>query len=104
MSERIRNRRPATFKLDDPAVVVMDGDDSSRPARGSVRITPEPDPALPAPLDHAPPAPVRRGFRWGGGLLGCGGSFLCGWHDDLPESLKVGNLLAPPGFEQTSLA
>ena len=65
MSERIRNRRPATFKLDDPAVVVMDGDDSSRPARGSVRITPEPDPALPVPLDHAPPAPVRRGFRWG---------------------------------------
>jgi putative membrane protein len=65
MSERIRNRRPATFKLDDPAVVVMDGDDSSRPARGSVRITPEPDPALPVPLDHTPPAPVRRGFRWG---------------------------------------
>jgi putative membrane protein len=66
MSERNRNRRPATFKLDDPAVIVMDSDDSSRPSRGSVRITPEPDPALlPVPLDQAPPAPLRRGFRWG---------------------------------------
>jgi putative membrane protein len=64
MSERIR--RPATFKLDDPAVVVIDGDDSSRPARGSVRITPEADPALlPVPLDQTPPTLARRGFRWG---------------------------------------
>src|SRR4051794_40122541 len=66
MTERIRNRRPATFKLDDPAVVVVDSDDTSRPGRGSVRITPEPDPALlPVPLDEAPPTPLRHGFRWG---------------------------------------
>jgi putative membrane protein len=66
MTERIRNRRPATFKLDDPAVVVMDSDDPSRPGRGSVRITPEPDPSLlPVPLDQTPPIPLHRGFRWG---------------------------------------
>ncbi len=65
MSEKTPHRRPATFKLDDPGVVVMDPDDSSRPARGTVHITPEPDPALlPVPID-APLVPVRRGFRWG---------------------------------------
>ena len=65
MSEKTPHRRPATFKLDDPGVVVMDPDDSSRPARGTVQITPEPDPALlPVPID-APLVPVRRGFRWG---------------------------------------
>jgi hypothetical protein len=32
---------------------------------------------------------LRRGFRRGGGLLGCGGGFL-GWRDDdLPDPLKV---------------
>src|SRR6476659_211005 len=65
MSEKTPHRRPATFKLDDPGVVVMDPDNSSRPARGTVQITPEPDPALlPVPID-APLVPVRRGFRWG---------------------------------------
>ncbi len=65
MSEKTPHRRPATFKLDDPGVVVMDPDDSSRPARGTVHVTPEPDPALlPVPID-APLVPVRRGFRWG---------------------------------------
>jgi putative membrane protein len=43
----------------------MDPDDASRPARGTVQITPEADPAqLPVPID-APLLPVRRGFRWG---------------------------------------
>src|SRR3981189_550198 len=65
MSEKTPHRRPATFKLDDPGVVVMDSDDTGRPARGTVRITPESDPSLlPVPID-APLVPVRRGFRWG---------------------------------------
>ena len=65
MSERPPHRRPATFKLDDPAVIVMDPDDASRPSRGTVHITPETDPALlPVPIE-APALPVQRGFRWG---------------------------------------
>ena len=54
MSERSQHRRPATFKLDDPGVIVMDGDDASRPARGTVHVTPETDPALlPVPIEAA---------------------------------------------------
>ena len=34
MSERPRNRKPATFKLDDPSVVVTDPNEEGRPARG----------------------------------------------------------------------
>ncbi len=65
MSERPHHRRPATFKLDDPGVIVMDPDDSSRPSRGTVHITPEADPALlPVPVE-APILDARRGFRWG---------------------------------------
>lgn len=65
MSEKTPHRRPATFKLDDPGVIVMDPEDTGRPARGTVHITPEADPALlPVPID-APLVPARRGFRWG---------------------------------------
>jgi putative membrane protein len=65
MSERPPHRRPATFRLDDPGVTVMDPDDSRRPSRGTVHITPEADPALlPVPLE-TPIVPVQRGFRWG---------------------------------------
>ena len=65
MSERPPHRRPATFKLDDPGVTVVDADDSGRAARGAIRIMPEADPAmLPVPLEM-PPIPARRGFRWG---------------------------------------
>jgi putative membrane protein len=65
MNERSPHRRPATFKLDDPSVVVMDPDEQGRLARGTVRVTPEPDPALlPVPLE-APMLPARPGFRWG---------------------------------------
>jgi putative membrane protein len=65
MSERSHHRRPATFKLDDPSVTVMDPNDASRPPRGTVRVTPEVDPALlPVPLE-APIVPVQRGFPWG---------------------------------------
>src|SRR5689334_778225 len=63
MSEK--TRRPATFKLDDANVVVVDLDEPGRVARGTVRITPEADPAqLPVPIE-APPVPARRGFGWG---------------------------------------
>ena len=64
MSER--TRRPQTFKLDDPHVTVIDADQvSDRLARGTIRVTPEPDPALlPVPLDE-PAVPARRAFRWG---------------------------------------
>jgi putative membrane protein len=66
MSERSSHRRPATFKLDDPGVIVVDPDDASRPSRGTVHITPEADPALlPVPIE-APIIPAPRGFRWGG--------------------------------------
>jgi putative membrane protein len=65
MSEKTPHRRPATFKLDDPGVVVMDPDDTGHPARGTVRITPEADPALLPVLIDTPLVPVRRGFRWG---------------------------------------
>src|ERR1700742_1433356 len=65
MSERSPHRRPQTFKLDDPGVVVRDADEHGKLARGAVRVTPEPDPALlPVPID-APLLPARRGFRWG---------------------------------------
>ncbi len=65
MSERSPHRRPATFKLGDPGVVVMDPDEQGRLARGTVRVTPEPDPALlPVPLE-APMLPARPSFRWG---------------------------------------
>ena len=65
MSERPNHRRPVTFKLDDPGVIVMDPDDSSRPSRGTVHVTPEADPALlPVPIE-APILPPQRGFRWG---------------------------------------
>jgi putative membrane protein len=65
MSEKTPHRRPATFKLDDPGVFVIDPHDTGHPARGTVHITPEADPALlPVPID-APLVPVRRGLRWG---------------------------------------
>ena len=64
MSEKTP-RRPATFKLDDTNVVVMDAEETGRLARGTVRVTPEADPAqLPVPLD-VPLVPGRRGLRGG---------------------------------------
>lgn len=65
MSERTHHRKPATFKLDDPGVIVMDADETGRPPRGTVRVTPETDPALlPVPIE-APLVPAQRGFPWG---------------------------------------
>jgi putative membrane protein len=57
-------RRPATFRLDDPGVVVTHAEETMRLGRGGIQITPEPDPAtLPVPLEA--PVVARRGFRWG---------------------------------------
>ncbi|MGO4716717.1 YcjF family protein [Bradyrhizobium sp. 2TAF24] len=65
MNDRPTHRRPATFKLDDPHVVVMSPDDDSRAVRGTVQVVPEPEPAaLPVPRDDGLLAPPR-GFRWG---------------------------------------
>jgi putative membrane protein len=64
MSERSKHRKPATFRLDDPDVVVVDAEEAGRPVRGVVQVTPESDPAqLPVVLETA--APVKRRFRWG---------------------------------------
>src|SRR5258707_13989395 len=65
MSERSHHRRPATFKLDDPGVIVMDADDASRPPRGTVHVTPEDEPTLmPVPVE-TPILRPQRGFGWG---------------------------------------
>ena len=64
MNDRSKPRRPATFRLDDPDVVVTEADETSRLGRTTIQITPEPDPqALPVPIETALPA--RRGFPWG---------------------------------------
>jgi putative membrane protein len=64
MSDRPKQRRPATFRLDDPGVVVIDADEAGKPARGTVQITPEHEPAqLPVPIETS--AVPRRGFGWG---------------------------------------
>jgi putative membrane protein len=73
MSERTPPRKPQTFRLDDPGVVVVDAEDASRTLRGTIQITPEADPAqLPVPIETR--LPERRGFRWGavfwGGVAG----------------------------------
>jgi len=64
MSER--TRKPVTFKLDDPAVIVMDPDETSRPSRGTVHVMPEADPALLPVALEAPVVMRRGGLRWGG--------------------------------------
>ncbi|MGM4904365.1 YcjF family protein [Tardiphaga sp. 866_E4_N2_1] len=75
-----RTRRPATFRLDDPHVTVMDADeDAGHLKRGTIRITPEADPmAMPVVIDE-PLRPVRSGFRWGTLFwTGLGGLVLLG--------------------------
>ncbi|MBR0893358.1 TIGR01620 family protein [Bradyrhizobium tropiciagri] len=65
MNEKTPPRRPATFKLDDPGVVVMDPEEAGRLTRGTIQIVPEAESAqLPVPID-TPLLPERRGFRWG---------------------------------------
>jgi putative membrane protein len=63
MNGREKHRRPATFRLDDPDVVMIDAEDATRPGRGTIQITPEAEPLqLPLPLET--PAAPRRGFGW----------------------------------------
>lgn len=83
-----RTRRPATFRLDDPHVTVMDGDDDiGRLARGAIRITPEPEPQLPVAIEE-PLRPTRKGFGWGTLLWSAlGGLVLLG------AGLGVANLI-----------
>ncbi len=64
MSERSKPRRPATFRLDDPSVVLADADDTTHPFRGSIQVTPDLDPAL-LPVVIEPAILPRRRFRWG---------------------------------------
>jgi len=73
-------RRPQAFRLDDPHVVVAD-DETTRAARGTVRVVPEPENFdLPAPVAPVAPAlPARRKPPWGalfwsalGGLVALG--------------------------------
>jgi len=65
MSERSPYRRPATFKLDDPDVIVTDGSEEGRPARGTIHITPENEqPQLPVTIE-ATIVPAEPRFRWG---------------------------------------
>ena len=64
MNDRPQQRRPATFRLDDPGVVVTEADETARLGRATIQITPEHDPAtLPVPI--APALPARRGLPWG---------------------------------------
>ena len=88
MSEKTPHRRPATFKLDDPGVIVMGPDETGRPARGTVHITPEADPALlPVPIE-APRVLARRGFRWGSLFWSAAGGLVL-----LASGLGVVNLV-----------
>lgn len=84
-----RPRRPATFKLDDPNVQVIDADDDGgRLARGAVRIMPEADPlSLPVALEPALPR-AGRGFHWGRLLGGATAGLVI-----MAAGLGVSNLL-----------
>lgn len=64
MNDRSQQRKPATFRLDDPGVVVTQADETSRISRGTIQITPEPDPST-LPVLIEPALPSRRGFPWG---------------------------------------
>lgn len=94
------HRKPATFKLDHPGVILRDADDDAvRPARGTIQITPDPDPSqYPVPIEQALP-PAKQGWRWGpllwsalGGLivLGTGVSVLRLIDDLFALSLGLG--------------
>lgn len=64
MNDRSKQRRPATFRLDDANVIVVESDEASKPARGTVHITPEPE-AAQLPVTIEAPVVPRRAFGWG---------------------------------------
>ncbi len=65
MTERPRKRLPATFKLDDPSVIVADPNEGGHAPRGAVRIIPESEAAsLPVALEPTI-MPAESRFRWG---------------------------------------
>jgi putative membrane protein len=58
-------RKPAAFRLDDPRVIVADpAEGSTRAARGTVRVAPEPE-HFDLPVPVAPAPPPRKRFSWG---------------------------------------
>jgi putative membrane protein len=58
-------RKPAAFRLDDPAVTVSASAEDRRQSSASIRVLPEDDAfAAPVPID-SPLPPARKGFRWG---------------------------------------
>ncbi|ABD08635.1 conserved hypothetical protein [Rhodopseudomonas palustris HaA2] len=89
MTERVPPRRPATFKLTDPSVVLIDSDESgsSRPAaqasatasstasaassasapppRARIQLAKEAEPPIVAPKPPASVINPKKGFRWG---------------------------------------
>jgi len=82
-------RKPATFKLDDPHVVVLSPEsEATRPARGTVQVRPEPEPALPVALPDQPLAPARPGLPWGAVFWTALGGLVL-----LALGLGVGNLV-----------
>ncbi|MCL2715450.1 MAG: YcjF family protein [Alphaproteobacteria bacterium] len=69
MSEHSQARRPVTFRLSDPGVIVSETDASPLLSHATVRITPEPDPAtlpVPLPVPPRPPALSWGVLFWGG--------------------------------------
>jgi len=83
------SRKPATFKLDDPHVVVLSPEDeATRPARGTVQVLPEPEPLPPAVLPDRPLAPMRPGLPWGALFFGSLGGLML-----LALGLGVSNLV-----------
>jgi len=87
MTERVPPRRPATFKLTDPSVVLIDSDDSNvggtshatasasssssasassaPPPRARVQLALEKEPPIVAPKPPAGIINPKKGFRWG---------------------------------------
>ncbi|ABE40924.1 TIGR01620 family protein [Rhodopseudomonas palustris] len=86
MTERVPPRRPATFKLTDPSVVLIDSDESSAsssssaahatasassasssapPPRARVQLAQEKEPPIVAPKPPASIINPKKGFRWG---------------------------------------
>lgn len=85
-------RKPATFRLNDPSVVLGSSDEVVQPSRGGVVLTPQPDAfeAGPEPA-AAPVAPRKRGVSLGGlfwSALGGLGSLAVGlWATRVVEDL-----------------